>query len=86
MKRLLLVMINTVKKYTEFHKGGLMKRYYEYKIGDKCKYGKVKLKCVEVKSGCTGCHFHSSPCNTVICSPKRRSDGKSVVFIEDKEA
>lgn len=60
----------------------------EYKVGEVFPFGKIKLKCVEATSNCTGCFLSSfAYCTwcTGECSWNKRTDRKDVIFIEVKE-
>ena len=60
----------------------------EYKVGEVFQFGKIKLKCVEAPSDCTGCFLLSfAYCISCIgeCNWNKRSDHKNVIFIELKE-
>lgn len=44
----------------------------------------VRVQCVE-KADCGGCYFRDGNCESLVCSPMNRIDGKPVIFVEVDE-
>lgn len=44
----------------------------------------VRVQCVE-KHNCSGCYFRDGNCESLVCSPTIRIDGKPVIFAEVNE-